>query len=169
MLATHELTTPVSIPETSRVRYISFMHALNIALPDEDTGDWHFRAYFFDPADQSRAVLTAGEGERVNSNPGLGGKGIRDMAGVLRSHGIDTDSGPVFVANHFRAVADIALSSLLDGRAPRLANSEINAWFNTPEEIAALLDDYLAPIRAQVQPDQQGQFDQWLSTIQYQS
>ncbi len=110
---------PIAIPPTTPRRYISFHWALNLREPDEDTGDWHFDVMFFCRADQPpQGVNLAGEGMAIDSTVALGERGVRDMAHELASGNVRPLDGPVYVANHYRAMADLALAELLKGWIP---------------------------------------------------
>jgi len=43
---------PIEIPPTTPLSYVSFNRALNLRLPDEETGDWHFYSAFFCEPDE---------------------------------------------------------------------------------------------------------------------
>ena len=44
---TPDVRYPILISKASPISYISFKRALNLRLPGELTGDWHFEASFF--------------------------------------------------------------------------------------------------------------------------
>lgn len=93
------------------------------------------------------------------------------MGDVLRQHGLIGDGREVWVADHFRAIADLAVSALQNDAAcpmtQRLLNSEINAWLNTPEELGRLRNDFLLPIRGQLASTMLETWDRWLAGIGY--
>lgn len=158
----------IAIPKTTPQHYISFKHALNLRLPDEDTGDWHFRPMFFEEGEPRRAALIAGESGRVNTNPALGQKGIREMSQILEQQNVLPAQGPVYVADHYRAIADLAMLQLSQGKVPTIAtNREINAWLDTEEQVNHLITEYLIPLRSQRDDDALAAYDQWITTIHY--
>lgn len=64
---------PVIIPPTTPRCYLSFHAALNLRLPDELTGDWHFLSAFYSPADGPPVeARLAGDGREIDTNPSLG-------------------------------------------------------------------------------------------------
>lgn len=163
---------PIGIPETQLERYISFRHALNLRFPDEDTGDWHFLSAFFYRADQpscDRSALLAGSGEAVDTTRALGARGVRDMAKVLLQSQIPTKPGqPVYVANHFRAIADIAMMELQQSQMPRCAtNNAINSWLDTSEQIEHLKINYLNPLEKQLPSQALKVFKEWINTVNF--
>lgn len=165
---------PILIPPTSPTSYISFRRALNLCLPNEWTGGLHFEEYFFGFVEPTVTPL-AGPGGRVDSTPTLGSKGVRDMGRIIADHKIQPYSGPVYVANHYRALADIALSSLLnlsleDMReiepASILSAWEVNDMLNDEDaEINHLVEEYLKPLRGQLNGVRMKAYDRWLPTI----
>ena len=165
---------PILIPPTSPTSYISFRRALNLSAPGEHTGDLHFQEYFFGYVEPTVAPLT-GPGGIVDSTPSLGTKGVRDMGKVIADEGIQPYNGPVYVANHYRALADIALDSLLDTPLEELREIEpkdiLSAWevndmLNGDEaEIEHLVEEYLKPLRCQLEGLRRDTYDWWLPTI----
>lgn len=162
---------PIRIPKTTPPRYISFNRALNLRKPGEETGDWHFKVMFFCAADEPQKVANlAGEGTDIDTTPTLGARGIRDMANELACKNVQPLSGPVYVANHYRAISDLAMSDLSRGRVPMSVTARsINQWFDTEEQIGTLVCDYLAPLRAQLSGEGIASFEVWLPTIQYEN
>lgn len=161
---------PVQIPATSPALYISFKHALNLRYPTEDTGDWHFLPMFFQSDDETklRSACLAGEGERVNTNLSLGEHGVRDMAQIVEDQGILKNTGPVYVANHYRAITDLAMLHLEKGMKPTIAApSEINAWLDTEEQVNTLVTEYLIPLRSQLTGASLEAYEDWMPTVYY--
>lgn len=157
--------TPILIPDTSPTRYISFGFALNIRFPWEFSGAEHFEATYFGGREPHYAEV-AGTGTAVDSTPSLGSKGVRDMAERLEKLKVKPHNGPVYVANHFRAIADIALKELQQGDGPVFATPhKINDWIRTREDMETLREDYLKPMRSQLGKAEREAFDQWIPTI----
>lgn len=158
---------PVDIPATSRERYISFAHALNIRLPGEDTGDWHFKPMFF-AAKPGQDIELAGPGQRFDTLPALGTLGVRDVTLILRTNSVVKNDNQVFAADHYRAIADMVAESFASGKEPVVATPrQINDWLDTPEQIATLRDKYLVPLMQLFADDTRERFLSWLSTVQY--
>ena len=165
---------PILIPPTTPTSYISFRRALNLCLPDEWTGGLHFEDYFFGFVEPTVTPL-AGPGGRVDSTPSLGSKGVRDMGRIIADHEIQPYNGPVYVANHYRALADIALSGLVNQSLVELRETEpssiLSAWEandmlnNEEDEINHLVEEYLKPLRDQLDGVRMEAYDRWLPTI----
>lgn len=159
---------PILIPETSPTNYISFARALNLRLPEEfTTGDWHFEESFFGYPEPAYAPL-AGRDGLVNTVPALGSRGVRDMGRLIAKRGIKPYDGPVWVANHYRAIADIAMHMLL-GPCPEevLPPREIDEWLWSEEDFEILLRDYLRPMRRLLRGHLKEAYDAWLPTVVY--
>jgi len=165
---------PILIPPTSPTSYISFRRALNLSVPGEHTGDRHLEEYFFGFVEPTVAPL-CGPGGMVDSTPSLGSKGVRDMGRIIADEGIQPYNGPVYVANHYRALADIALHSLLDWPIEALRDIqpksilsawEVNDMLNSEDaEIEHLVEDYLKLLRGQLEGIRRDTYDWWLPTI----
>lgn len=165
---------PILIPPTSPTSYISFRRALNLSLPGEHTGDRRFHDYFFGYVEPTVSPL-AGVGGIVDSTPSLGSKGVRDMSRIIADRKIQSCNGPVYVANHYRALADIALGALLIRPLEELRDIEpseiLSAWevndmLNGEDtEIDHLIEEYLKPLRRQLQGMREEAYDKWLPTI----
>lgn len=81
----------------------------------------------------------AGEGEELNTNTIFQDFGIFERSEVLRNKGVPLpNSLPVYTANHYRAVLDMLYRWISDNQYP--AHLEIDAWFDTPEQIAYLME-----------------------------
>ena len=162
---------PIKIPATSVCRYISFNQALNLRAEGEITGDWHFKVMFFCVKDEPRKMASlAGEGMPVNSNSSLADRGIREMSKELKRGGVISHDAPVFFANHYRAIADIAFSEVQALKIPRRAtNRSINQWLDTKEQVDTLISNYLVRLPKQLAGPELELFNCWLSTIHFEN
>ncbi|MDE0627713.1 MAG: hypothetical protein OXH99_15070 [Bryobacterales bacterium] len=77
----------------------------------------------------------AGTGTAVDTTTTLGSQGVRDMAELLGRYRVKPYSGPVYVANHYRAIVDLALQELQEGERPVFATPHrINDRIRTRED-----------------------------------
>ena len=89
------------------------------------------------------------------------------MGAELRARGVPI-KGPVWVAAHPRAIADLAMLDLLEKRAPMIASvRQINAWLDTEVQVNELREGYLAPLRGQLEGAVQAIFEAWLPTVRF--
>lgn len=163
---------PIGIPVTTRTRYISFQAALNLRLPGEHTGDWHEIGALFTNARYPAVADMAGRNCKVNTTRSLGNRGVRDMAHILESRDlIEPGHGPVWVANHYRAIADFAMLDRIKCLAPpqptMIEVRIVNKYLDTEAQVEHLLEHYLKPLRNQLNRREQKAFDKWLPTIVY--
>lgn len=126
------------IPATTPTRYLTGACALNIPAPERTSGDWHFQNVFFV---SPRPAQIAGDGPDtlVDTNRLFGGYGIHECSTVLRDCGVILpDCIPVYAANHYRAILDLLISSVRDGKpVDYLAQPE--DWLDTPENVRQLV------------------------------
>ncbi|TQM94897.1 hypothetical protein [Roseinatronobacter monicus] len=159
------------IPVTSPALYLSGIQALNLRENgiDDPTGDWHFVNAFFTYADQPQDVPLYGAGGAwIDTHESLGARGIRDLSAIVCKQELVAPEGPVWVANFYRAIADIVALDARAQRSPGMASvSTINQWLDTPEEIAHLKQDYLTPLAAQFQGDSAAWMARFLEEVRY--
>lgn len=139
---------PILIPDTSPTSCFSFGWTLNLRLSDEFlTGDWHFGECFFGYHEPTFASL-AGHRSLVDTTAVLDSKGVRDMDRLIDSHNIQPYDWPMWVANPYRALADMVMMQL-EGPAYEelLPACQINDWMWTEEDYEILVRDYLRPLR----------------------
>jgi hypothetical protein len=104
------------IPPTTRETYLTGQVALNIPAPEGTCGDWHALALFNRNTDLSR-FRGGGAGMFVNTNPLFGDTGIHECSTWFldRNHPV---TGPVYAANHYRAIIDIIIDCWKNGITP---------------------------------------------------
>lgn len=163
---------PVPIPETEPGRYLSFYQALNLRFPDEDTGDWHFQGAFFERTNGEpgqRVMPLSGKGQEVDTTPSLGRQGVREMSAILRKQGLPISSHQsVYVANHYRAIADLAMLDIQKAQMPSSAtNREINSWLDSLEQVEHLRRNYLEQLAVQLSGEPLRTFKQWITTVRF--
>lgn len=92
---------------------------------------------------------------------------MRDVGRQIANAGIKPYEGPVWVANHCRAIADIAVDRLQDWSwsAETLPAHQINDWLWSEEDFDILVRDYLKPMRGQIRGRTTEAFDEWLPTV----
>ena len=133
------------------------------------TGDWHFKVMFFCVKDEPRKKASlAGEGMPINSNDSLADLGIREMSKDLKREGVISHDAPVFVANHYRAIADIVMSEVQAKRFPKRATNRcINQWLDTEEQVDTLISEYLSHLPNQLEGSALSIFNDWFLGVRY--
>lgn len=117
----------------------------------------------------------AGPNGIVDTTQTLGTKGMRDMAGIIAEKKIQSYSGPIFIANYHRAIANIvandpmiaSLNDLKPSKPKYIWSSwTINDFLNKlQDEIELLAEDYLKPLRGQLGGLRREAFERRLSTV----
>lgn len=123
----------LTIPPTSRQRYISNMVALNIHSPN-GTGDWHSAATFAKPIPEY--LFLCGDNQPNNTNHLLGDTGVIDGTQRLNRMGIYPEHTPVFIADHPRACFDLLYVLVLQQGAVR--SLILDDWFPAIEDKEAV-------------------------------
>ena len=108
---------PITVPATSRARYLGGMAALNLPA-DSGTGDWHMEQTFFRQRETRSRSFISGEGCPTDTNHLLGDEGIYDCTGKLDALGIPHESEAAYAASHARACADLVLGAVMRGERP---------------------------------------------------
>jgi hypothetical protein len=122
------MTQPLFDLDLSRVtreHYITGKAAINFPFPGVTTGGWHVLAYW-DRESGVCKVSLAGI-HFPDTSVFFGDAGVLDASQMLADRGWRADGKRVWIADHFRAVADMvvrwALSDSLN------CNVEIREWF----------------------------------------
>ncbi|WP_372574839.1 hypothetical protein [Ruegeria jejuensis] len=90
------------------------------------------------------------------------------MADELAREKVRPNTGPVFVANHYRAIADLAIAEVQAGFFPRTVTVRcVNQWLDTREQIDTLKNEYLRHLPKQLSGTELAIYEDWLSTIRY--
>lgn len=111
------MIAPITIPATSRLRYLGGMAALNLPSPT-GTGDWHMEQTFFRSREKRSRSFISGVGCPTDTTSILGEAGIYDCTAVLDEQGIPHESAVAYAANHARATADLVLAAVLRSESP---------------------------------------------------
>ena len=159
----------ITIPLTKPELYISFKAALNLRYPDEDTGDWHFESSFFwEGADQRNSPHgSVREGSSIQTPVwGTEAFGTCPLYWPLRRFCSTRDQ--CIAPDHYRAIADLAMLDLAEGKTPMIATCyAINQWLDTEEQVQRLITDYLSPLNHQLGGPHLSVFEQWIATVYY--
>lgn len=144
----------LSIPPTSPERYLTGFEALNIPLADGTAADWRFHEVFV--ACEGPAHV-AGAGYPPTS-VFFGGYGIRECGDQLRKMGRADVLGPVWAADHVRAILDLVAKSVMERRLPDHVPADD---LLDREADRAELRRKVAEFRAKVSDDVRNLIDRW--------
>lgn len=126
----------ITIPKTTPKRYVSGIVALNI--PSETgTGDWHFDLAFRKHDGPRPLPFMVGEGQGYDTTVLLGDAGVFECSAILDRIGVPHEPGPVYAANHARAIADMVLGSVMRGNTALPVT--LDDWMPRTEDKAAVL------------------------------
>ena len=133
------------LSRVSRDNYITGKSSINFPLDDE-TGGWHFMSYY----DKSKGVFKVSLAgiHFPDTFSYLGNDGVIDVVDQMKRRGIHVNSPHIYMADHYRAAADMIIRWALSER--KNCNVEINEWFPKPEDQNRLFD-YIAKAKQKLQ------------------
>jgi hypothetical protein len=149
-----------SFPKTSQERYLTGLTALNIPSP-EGTGDWHFSETFEGAAGRPPGPYQLAGDDLLNTRFLLGDAGIFDARSRLEPYRLELPPGPIYAADHYRAIADICLTAIVARQS--FENSIIlDDWLPEPDEQVRLWR-LLETAKPALTVDQWERIDLWMS------
>src|SRR6218665_1726658 len=108
---------PITVPATSRRRYLGGMAALNLPSP-AGTGDWHREQTFFRQREKRSRSFLSGGGGPTDRTASLWGAGFYPCTARLDELGFPHESPLACAASHARACADLVLAAVMRGDQP---------------------------------------------------
>lgn len=120
----------------SRQHYITGKTAINFPHPGCTTGGWHYLSYFDREAGVVKVSLAGIHYPATNAF--FGDTGITDVTEQLRKRGWLVEDRRLFMADHYRAAADMIVKWALSDS--RHCNVEFAEWFPSPEASSRLLE-----------------------------
>ncbi|QSA99351.1 hypothetical protein JWZ97_19840 (plasmid) [Methylococcus sp. EFPC2] len=106
----------MALPATTRSRYLTAETALNIPTP-EGTGDWHFAETFEGYGGRRPGRFCVAGVDTLDTTLWLGQEGLFDARSRLEPYGLHLPPGPVYAADHYRALADRVITAVVAGEA----------------------------------------------------
>ena len=126
----------LDLKRVARENYITGKAAINFPHPGSTTGGWHFLAYF-DRESGVTKVSLAGI-HYPDTTAYFGDLGIIDVTDELAERGWSMDGHRLFMADHYRAAADMIVRWALSESIH--CNVEIDDWFPSGVERQRLLE-----------------------------
>lgn len=150
----------LDLSRVTREHYITGKAAINFPHPGVTTGGWHVTSYWDRDSGMCKVSLA---GIHFPDNTSfLGDAGIVDATQLLAERGWHADGKTVWMADHFRAAADMVIRWALSDS--QHCNVEISDWFPSGEDQQRFLDllsTGMAELRAISKSDK---VSAWLST-----
>lgn len=131
-----QLQLDFDLNRVSRENYITGKAAINFPHPGNTTGGWHFLSYF-DRESGVAKVSLAGI-HYPDTTAYFGDLGIIDVTDELAGRGWSVDGYRLFMADHYRAAADMIVRWALSESIH--CNVEIDDWFPSGVERQRLLE-----------------------------
>lgn len=123
------------LKRVSREHYITGKAAINFPHPGCITGGWHFLSYFNRDSGVARVSLAGIH--YPDTDAFFDDVGITDVTEQLRERGWPIEDKSLFMADHYRAAADMVVKWALSDS--RHCNVEVAEWFPSTEATQRLL------------------------------
>lgn len=120
----------LDLSRVTREHYISGKAAINFPLPGVTTGGWHYLSYW-NRGEGVAKVSLAGI-HYPDTSEFFGDVGIVEVGQVLERLGWPVQGTDVFIADHYRAAADMVVRWALSESTR--CNVEIDEWFPGEED-----------------------------------
>jgi hypothetical protein len=120
----------------TRKHYITGKSAINFPLVGVTTGGWHSLAYF--DRDSGMIKLSLAGIHYPDTSSFYSDAGIRDMSKELERRGWSTGGRAVFMADHYRAAADMVAKWAMSNS--KHCSVEIANWFPGESDRERFLD-----------------------------
>lgn len=130
----------LDLRRVSREHYITGKAAINFPSSEGVTGGWHFLSYW--DRDAGVAKVSLAGIHYPNTTEYFGGVGIVEMGQVLARLGWPVDEMVVYIADHYRAAADMVVRWALS--ESQHCNVEIEDWFPDEDDKRRFVDLLLA-------------------------
>lgn len=126
----------LDLQRVTREHYITGKAAINFPFPDVTTGGWHFLGYWDRDAGVCKVSLAGIH--FPDSRSFFGDAGIDDVTQVLAERGWVAVGREIWMADHFRAAADLVVKWVLSDS--QHCSVEIEEWFPSDEDRQRFLD-----------------------------
>ncbi|NMY99734.1 hypothetical protein HX807_07230 [Pseudomonas sp. D8002] len=124
------------LKRVSREHYITGKAAINFPHPESTTGGWHFLSYFDREAGVVKVSLAGIH--YPDTTDFFGDAGVTDVTDQLFQRGWSEGGRKLFMADHYRAVADMIAKWALS--ETKHCSVEIDEWFPASNDKKRLVD-----------------------------
>ncbi len=150
----------LDLQRVTREHYITGKAAINFPFPGVTTGGWHVLAYW-DRESGVCNVSLAGI-HFPDTTAFFGDAGILDSTQLLAERGWHADGKMVWMADHFRAAADMVIRWALSDSEH--CNVEIDEWFPSGEDRQRFLELLAVGSSGLREVGKLDRAERWLST-----
>lgn len=126
----------LDLSRVTREHYITGKAAINFPLPGVTTGGWHFLSYW--DRDAGVAKVSLAGVHFPDTMEFFGNAGIVEVSQVLVRLGWLVQGTDVFIADHYRAAADMVVRWALSESTR--CNVEIDEWFPDDDDKRRFVD-----------------------------
>lgn len=121
------------LSRVSSEHYITGAPAINWISEDGETGGWHRLSYF----DSGVVKVVLAGVHYPDTRRYFGDAGVREDTATFESMGFDVCGRQIYVANHYRAAADMVVKWAAGSAAQ--CSVEVSDWFPRQAHVDALL------------------------------
>ena len=126
----------LDLQRVTREHYITGKAAINFPYPGVTTGGWHFMSYW--DRDSGVCKVSLAGIHFPDTTAFFGDAGILDATQLLADRGWESAGRTTWMADHFRAAADMVVRWALSDS--QHCNVEIEDWFPDDEDRQRFLD-----------------------------
>lgn len=148
------------LKRVSRIHYITGKAAINFPHAGSTTGGWHFLSYF--DRDSGVAKVSLAGVHYPDTTDFFGDAGVIDVTDDLAMRGWSEDGKRLFMADHYRAAADMVMKWVLSDS--KLCNVEVADWFPSSETKQRFFEILNSGRRKLLDPDKLQKMEVWLSS-----
>ncbi|WP_054889858.1 hypothetical protein [Pseudomonas sp. NBRC 111129] len=120
----------LDLKRVTREHYITGKAAINFPFPGATTGGWHVTSYW--DRDSGVCKVSLAGIHLPDTTSFFGDAGIMDVTQVLAERGWESEGRTMWMADHFRAAADMVVRWALSDS--QHCNVEIEDWFPDDED-----------------------------------
>ena len=148
------------LKRVSHEHYITGKAAINFPHAGSTTGGWHFLSYF--DRDSGVAKVSLAGVHYPDTTDFFGDAGVNDVTDELERRGWSKDGKKLFMADHYRAAADMVMKWVLSDS--KHCNVEVAEWFpssKTKQRLLEILDSGKPKL---LDPAKLQKIEAWLSS-----
>ena len=148
------------LKRVSRTHYITGKAAINFPHAGNTTGGWHFLSYF--DRDSGVAKVSLAGVHYPDTTDFFGDARVNDVTDELARRGWSEDGKRLFMADHYRAAADMVMKWVLSDS--KHCNVEVAEWFPSSRTKQRLLEILGSGKPKLLDPAKLKKLEAWLSS-----